>query len=572
MVRKVLEHERRSYYSLLIRYLQLTLLFLGLVTVHVYAQSSGESLSLKELYPKGTAPTVPSDILAHSYIGTAIDRVHNLIYLKLNHELWTYSISQNRWTKPDSLPIDYELNNMAYDSKNHRLLFWDRGVGRVVARSDSGTYHRLDHSFNQRNQYGHLGWFDSETGRIYAFGGYGLFTAKNIVTYYDPSGKEWFLLDVTDPDKAPRKQTGSMGIFDSEENNLYSIAPTQNNRDALWKLSLSRKSWNVVGYLSPRLKNYTSRFFTLDYWYNNYIPSHHLAFFSTIDLEQRNELRLMVFDTQTKKLTFLPLQSQALPTGVDCANIIWTPMKQALLLVLWQYMPSQEHFQAVIYEIALKKLDNLSHYVNTHNDHLLSPAPVLTNSEINHVFYIMIGCLIGIGLVFFVQKIREKDHGEEQADDDIKQHDIESTETTHLNSSKNDADDQDLIVLSDGRLVILLKPPVRFYYKGDFILNDLPEHENRLLILLANHMLTSNEFVLTDEIDRTLWPDHTSPDYVRKARNKTLERLETTLQRLAPLHEGMEYILRRNYVYDNRKAEFGLNPKVCRVLNSSVEL
>lgn len=561
--------EQRSYYSRLFRYLQVTFFFFCLVIAQVNAQSSDEVLSLKQLYPKGTAPSVPSDMLAHSYVGTAIDTVHNLIYLKLDHRLWTYSISLNRWSKPDSLPFDYEINEMAYDSKKQRVIFWDRGIGRVVTRDDSGNYHRLDHSIDQRNQYGHLGWFDSGTGRIYAFGGYGLFTSKNIVTYYDPAGEEWFLLDITDPDNAPKRQTGAMGIFDSEDNEMYSIAATRDNRTALWQLSLSKKSWKMIGYLNPRLEKYTSKFFTLDYWYNDFIPSRHLAFFSTIDLEKQNELRLMVFDTQSRKLAFLPLQSQALPTGVDCANIIWSRKTQSLLLVLWQYMPSRERFKAAIYNIPIRNLDMLSQYVNTQKNHLLSPAPVLTNNETSHLLYLITGCLIGISVMFILEKTLRKKHkkytnrAEEQPPETVG-----APTSEELTADDN----QSATVLPDNMLTIVLNQPVRFYYNGDYIPDDLPEHENRLLLLLANRMLTPNEFVLTDEIDNALWPAHTSPDYVRKARNKTLERLETALQRIAPLDEGMEYILRRNYVYDNRKAEFGLNNKACRVVDNSIQL
>jgi len=561
--------ERRSYYSILFRYLPVTLVFFVLFIARVNAQSSNEMLSLRELYPKGAAPTVPSDMLAHSYVGTAIDTVHHLIYLKLNHRLWSYSISENRWSEPDSLLFDYEINDMAYDTKNQRLIFWDRGVGRVVIRDDSGKYHRLDHSFDQRNQYGHLGWFDSGTGRIYAFGGYGLFTSKNIVTYYDPTGEEWFLLDITDPEIAPKRQTGVMGIFDSKNNIMYSIAATQDDRNALWQLSIAQKSWKVIGYLNPRLEKYTSKFFTLDYWYHDFIPSKHLAFFSTIDLEKQNELRLMIFDTQSGKLAFLPLQSQALPTGVECANVLWSPTTQSLILVLWQYMPSREDFKAAIYTIPLENLDKLSRYVDTQKNHLLSPAPVLANNETSHLFYLIIGCLIGISVMFIVDKTLRKRENDHVDGDGAQTTKPVATEPSYETVT---SDDQFGSVLPDSRLTILLKPPVRFYYNGDYIPDDLPEHENRLLLLLANRMLTSNEFVLTDEIDNALWPGHTSPDYVRKARNKTLERLETALQRIAPLDEGMEYILRRNYVYDNRKAEFGLNSKACRILDSSIKL
>ena len=467
--------------------------------------------------------------------------------------------------KPDSLPIDYNLNDMAYDPGPRRLLFWDRGVGRVFARSDSGHYQRLDHSFNQRNQYGHLGWFDPDTHRIYAFGGYGLFTAKNIVTYYDPSAREWFLVDVTDPKSAPEKQTHAMGVFDSPGNELYMIGSASDKREALWDLSLTKKSWSVVGYLNQDVQKYTSKNFTLNYWYDSYMASYNLAFFAVIDLDHQQEIRLLAFDTQTDKLCFLPLQSQALPSGTDCANIIWLGKKHTLLMVLWKYMPAQANYQAAIFDVPIKNPAKLKRYVDTHNEHLLKPPPRFTQSESSHLFYLIIGCFLGIGIVLFFRFSRRQKKPRVVHSDN---NDIKKTAASH-GKKPSDISQSEIPYSPDDQLTVILSTPLQFYYKGAYIASDLPIYENKLLNLLADRLISTNQYVLTDEIDSTLWHNHTSPDYVRKARNKTIERLETTLQRIAPLDDNQTYILRRNYVYDNRKAEFSLNPDVCQILNKN---
>ena len=556
--------ERRSFPPVLTKVFLLSIILIAAGTSRVYSQISDGRLSLVELYPGGRAPVVPSNVLTHSFTCAAIDTLHDLVYVKLDHKLWTYSISKNHWLKPDSLPIDYNLNDMAYDPGFHRLLFWDRGVGRVYARSDSGGFRRLDHSFNQRNQFGHLGWFDPDTHRIYAFGGYGLFTSKNIVTYYDPSAREWFLLDITDPQKAPAKQMAAMGTIDTQDNKLFMLASAQNKREGLWTLSLSSKSWDLIGYLNPNIEKYTSKNFTFNYWYNSYIPSQHLAFFSAVDLKHQDEIRLLSLDTQTDKLAFLPLQSQALPSGVDCINIIWLKKSHSLLLVLWKFMPTQSNYEATFYKISIKNLSDLKKYVNTHNDHLLSHPPRISHSDLNHILYLGIGCFLGIFLMFVLQ-FPQKRKRQRQASDS----DGENTKEVSLSEIKTTKSGQaDAPEDAGSGLTIILSTPIRFNYREKDITNDLPVYENKLLSLLANHMLSTNSFVLTDEIDNTLWHNHTSPDYVRKARNKTIERLETTLQRIAPLEDDQSYIIRRSYVYDNRKAEFGLNPDVCQVINN----
>lgn len=71
-----------------------------------------------------------------------------------------------------------------------KLHFVERGCGRVF-RFDQGMLERIDHSFSHRNQYDAL--IISFNDTLYCVGGYGFFTVKDHVTYFDESLGQWFL-------------------------------------------------------------------------------------------------------------------------------------------------------------------------------------------------------------------------------------------------------------------------------------------------------------------------------------------------------------------------------------------
>lgn len=91
--------------------------------------------------------------------------------------------------------------------------------------------------------------------------------------------------------------------------------------------------------------------------------------------------------------------------------------------------------------------------------------------------------------------------------------------------------------------------------------------EKKLAELLY-HALESDNVVLNDDVDAILLPNHPSPDYVRKIRNVTLDKLESRLQTLCPLPEGASYIIRTVYATDRRKSEYQFNPEYVRLAES----
>ena len=95
--------------------------------------------------------------------------------------------------------------------KGSKVFFIDRGCGHVYVL-ENDTLKRHDRSFHHKNQYG--GTFFLYKGQPHIFGGYGLFTMKNIITYYNVKEREWFVHQVTGDLPKPRYQAHGMPVGD----------------------------------------------------------------------------------------------------------------------------------------------------------------------------------------------------------------------------------------------------------------------------------------------------------------------------------------------------------------------
>jgi hypothetical protein len=141
-----------------------------------------------------------------------------------------------------------------------KLHFVERGCGRVL-RFDNGTLERIDHSFSHRNQYDAL--IISFHDTLYCIGGYGFFTVKDHVTYFDEGLGQWFLKN-----KSPQiRHQISKPMYEWNGNNLLvfgsEIGEHANQRTepqtSLMEFSFNTGLWRKVGELnaevSRRAKN-----------------------------------------------------------------------------------------------------------------------------------------------------------------------------------------------------------------------------------------------------------------------------------------------------------------------------
>lgn len=130
-----------------------------------------------------------------------------------------------------------------------KTFFVHKGCG-VVLELKNDSIIRIDNSFLHQNQFGAF-TFDYKN-EIYFFGGYGLFTHKNILTKYSFNSKEW--LEVSyNSEEIPSPRNCMFGVVIKD--NLYifggytkeksSSKPIDDNK--IWCLNLEKLTWSSIG-------------------------------------------------------------------------------------------------------------------------------------------------------------------------------------------------------------------------------------------------------------------------------------------------------------------------------------
>ena len=131
-------------------------------------------------------------------------------------------------------------------------LYLISNLGGAVLEIKGNEIHRIDHSFEHKMQInGQLFTYDN---RIFKFGGYGFWSARNFFTYFDLNSKEWEVYSPVQGDKIPP------GLFDvnqfkNENGVTYFNGITINPNDLLkfeksqdiWHFNLKSKTWDYIG-------------------------------------------------------------------------------------------------------------------------------------------------------------------------------------------------------------------------------------------------------------------------------------------------------------------------------------
>jgi|AntRauTorckE6833_2_1112554.scaffolds.fasta_scaffold00106_39 hypothetical protein len=201
---------------------------------------------------------------AGELIYTDIDTSGNQVYVLLSSELWKYDLSGDSWTllrSFDSFPEPLLELDFGYDPFNDRLMLWSRGVGVVYELSlDDYSLERIDRSFSHNNQFGHFPFF--REGELHAFGGYGFWEHKSILSFFNSNILEWNIVSVASSSTLPEPRTPHNGTYVEEEDVLYIYGGTGSENDRpddknmvksemndIWKFNFGTASWQKIGQL-----------------------------------------------------------------------------------------------------------------------------------------------------------------------------------------------------------------------------------------------------------------------------------------------------------------------------------
>ena len=202
-------------------------------------------------------------VLKNSDIQIGID-YKNKNYIVFNgfDKFYQKSFQSNKWDtityRHNELPQtkDFPYNFFHIKGKNYLVYL---GCGEVYEfRNDSII--RIDNSFQHKNQFNSCPFVYKD--EIYYFGGYGLFTFKNILTKFDFKTKEWELIKYNDYKNIPEPRDKAISFLKGD--NFYLISGYTENYDTdqvtgagkqlfdIWKLDLKNKTWKYLGDLKDK--------------------------------------------------------------------------------------------------------------------------------------------------------------------------------------------------------------------------------------------------------------------------------------------------------------------------------
>lgn len=173
---------------------------------------------------------------------------------------FTISATGKKWAKHHFSFVSSDLNFEAFKERfkpitfsNGRIFFVYGGVGEVYELKND-TLKRIDKSFKHENQ--HSNALVEYNNRIFAFGGYGLFTFKNILTYFDNYTKEWHLQHT---ELKPAERCSP--FFQQYKNDLYVFGGSEGygtkviNHLDCWRYNFKTNVWEKLGLINHGYSN-----------------------------------------------------------------------------------------------------------------------------------------------------------------------------------------------------------------------------------------------------------------------------------------------------------------------------
>jgi hypothetical protein len=172
-----------------------------------------------------------------------------------SNEMLIYDLQKQLWKTKKLVyevvePFDFFKQNYVPIVAGEDIYFVYRGCGEVYLLKND-TIRRHDLSFKHRNQYGaSIFCFENQ---ICFFGGYGLFTPKNIITSYDSRLRQWFEYPSSSLNK-PLPQNYAIHQIQNDQlivTGGFNCNPIESKRiNEVWKFDIRGKTWTMIGKLT----------------------------------------------------------------------------------------------------------------------------------------------------------------------------------------------------------------------------------------------------------------------------------------------------------------------------------
>lgn len=153
--------------------------------------------------------------------------------------------NKGNWSKGKLIKNEESLYDLLALTLDEKVYLFSRGVG-LVYQLKGDSIIRKDRSFNWRSRYNTNFIFKDD--KIYSLGGYGLWTIKSNLIFFDDTTSEWMLEDYNEAEKLPFDFTG--GTTELKDSLLYYMSPPikelVNDKD-VYRYNFNTKNWITLG-------------------------------------------------------------------------------------------------------------------------------------------------------------------------------------------------------------------------------------------------------------------------------------------------------------------------------------
>ena len=172
--------------------------------------------------------------------------------------LYSFNKQRGWYSRKHSFKLEsYNLEELKDKEKTYLII---RGLGKVY-KADKDTVFSIDNSFEWKSRYSSFNFM--RKGVIYSYGGYGFYSSKNNIVYYDTSSKDWSF--VKQKNLNPVSNTSRLSKYDSIEDVLYTTLGMQNRNGIEFynyktvKFDFKTLNWIEVSELDKRIMDFIQK-------------------------------------------------------------------------------------------------------------------------------------------------------------------------------------------------------------------------------------------------------------------------------------------------------------------------
>ena len=168
--------------------------------------------------------------------------------------------NKGNWSKRKLIKNKESLDDLLALTFDKNVYLISRGVG-IVYKLKGDSLIRKDRSFNWRSRYNTNFIFKDD--KIYSLGGYGLWTSKNNLIFFDKTTTEWMLEEYNKVEKLPFDFSG--GTTELKDSLLYYMGAPLKDLELdknIYQYNFSSKDWNVLGQWNDAIALFNSNYRT----------------------------------------------------------------------------------------------------------------------------------------------------------------------------------------------------------------------------------------------------------------------------------------------------------------------